>query len=255
MRVQIDFERKLSFDEHMLLYYYDRLQNGNRTNYDDWVLRESLINSFNLDNREESQDRLDALIMECDGEIAELQEEYNDRPWDIEKPVIWGDRVRDEYYIRNLEDSHRFEVYAESIFLKYGLDIGLYYGRAEQYDMGETRAGIEIKCDKRSVETGNYYFEYQERLNTRLDWTDSGILKDDNTRYYFYGVVGDYNIFSRDAIWEYYRRLVLNGERIDGCRNIGSIPRGTSRGFIVSKDAIRNISIDPADVAREILEN
>lgn len=254
MRNRIDFERKLSFNEHMLLYFYDRICNGSTAGYEEWILKESLINAYNDDNRRDSQERLDAALGEFATEIARMQRQYNDRPWEVEKPVIWCDRDRDEYYIRNLTDSHRFEVYAESEFLKYGLDIGLFYGRNEQYEMGETRAGIEIKCDKRSVETGNYYFEYQERLNPSLDWTNSGILKNDNTRYYFYGVIGNYSIFPRSAIWEYYRRLVLDGEQIRGC-SIKEIRRGTSKGFVVPISEIKSKRVYPSAVARALLGN
>ena len=214
MRISIDFERKLSFQEHMLLYFYDRVCNGSNAGYEEWILKESLINAYNADNRRDSQEKLDRALDEFAGGITRMQARYNDRPWEVEKPVIWGDRDRDEYYIRNLVDSHRFEVYAESEFLKYGLDIGLFYGRREQYEMGETRVGIEIKCDKMSVQTGNYYFEYQERLNPGLDWTDSGILKNDNTKYYFYGVIGNYSIFPRSVIRDYYQRLILDREKI-----------------------------------------
>lgn len=254
MRNRIDFERKMSFYEHMLLYYYDRVCNRNFVRYDEWILTESLIVAYNADNRRDSQERLDAALVEFTTEIAGIQRLYNDQPWEVEKPVIWNDRDRDAYYIRNLMDSHRFEVYAESVFLSYGLDIGLFYGRNEQYEMGETRVGIEIKCDKKSVETGNYYFEYQERLNTGLDWTNSGILKNDNTRYYFYGVVGSYSIFPRNVIWDYYRRLVLEGERIRGC-SIKEIRRGTSRGFVVPISQIGDQRVYPSAVVRDLLGN
>ncbi|MBP5282563.1 MAG: hypothetical protein J6Z22_08705 [Lachnospiraceae bacterium] len=190
MKVQIDFERKLTLDEHMYLFYYDQLTHGTTEDYKRWVLKEGLIKAFNEDVRKESEDQLDFFLTEHATEIERLRRTYDERPWDVEKPVVWGDRERDDYYIEKLENSHRFEVYAESVFKKYGLNIGLFYGREEQYRMGETRVGIEVKCDKRSAETGNYYFEYQERLNTSLDWTNSGILKEDNTRYYFYGDVG-----------------------------------------------------------------
>lgn len=252
MREHIDFERKMTFHEHVLLYYYDRLVNGNATDYENWVLTEALINSYNQDERTESQERLDLLIGENVVEIERRQTIYDERPWDVEKPVIWGDRNRDEYYVSKLVNSHRFEVYAESVFRAYGLDIGLFYGREEQYQQGETRVGIEVKCDRRSVETGNYYFEFQERLNTTLDWTNSGILKEDNTRFYFYGDVGHYCIVAKEDIMEYYRRLVVEGETIPGCRVI-TIPRGTSKGFIVPIEKIEEIRRYPRGVAREIL--
>ncbi|MBP5282562.1 MAG: hypothetical protein J6Z22_08700 [Lachnospiraceae bacterium] len=51
---------------------------------------------------------------------------------------------------------------------------------------------------------------------------------------------------------EYYRRLVLEGEEIPGCHLI-TIPRGTSKGFIVPKEKIEEIRRYPKEVAHEIL--
>lgn len=247
---RIDFEKRLSFDEHMRLFFYDRLKNGKNCSYDDWHIKESLISKYN----DETNDTVMADINICIDQNRELVESLKQRAtWDFEKPVIWNDRNRSEYYITNLEDSHRFEVYAESVFKDYGLDIGLFYGKSQQYDLGETKVGIEIKCDKRSEDTGNYYIEYQERLNNYGEWVNSGILKDDNTKYYFYGVVNNYAIFPRNRLMEYYKKIVLQkNPPVPDCR---MVQIGTSKGFLIPKTEADKIRMYPSTVVREIRQS
>ncbi len=245
--LKIDFEKRMSFDEHMRLFFYDRIKNGKQCSYDEWHVREALIEDYNDETDEAMATDINMYI----AENSELVEELRQRAvWDFEKPVIWNDRNRSDYYITNLEDSHRFEVYAEHVFKSYDLDIGLFYGKSQQYNLGETKVGIEIKCDKRSEETGNYYIEYQERLNNYGEWINSGILKDDNTKYYFYGVVNNYAIFPRNMLMEYYEKIVIQNEPpLAACR---MVQIGTSKGFIIPKTEADKIRMYPSSVAREI---
>lgn len=174
---RIDPEKRLSFQELMQLYLYSAIRSGTGKlpEYRSWRLTEGLIRAFNQEERSVLQNRLDALLRQDPGPVAALRRTYEAQPWEVEKPVIWDDRSKSNYYISNLEDSHRFEVYAEWVFRQYGIDIGLFYGRQQQYEVGETRAGIEIKHDKKSQETRNYYFEYMERLTAQGSWVESGL--------------------------------------------------------------------------------
>ncbi len=245
--LKIDFEKRMSFDEHMRLYFYNKIKYGEQCSYDEWHIRESLIADYNA----EIDENIDTEINVYMAENSELVEELRQREvWEFEKPVIWNDRNRSDYYITNLEDSHRFEVYAEQIFKNYGMDIGLFYGKSQQYNLGETKEGIEIKCDKRSEETGNYYIEYQERLNNYGKWVNSGILKDDNTKYYFYGVINNYSIFSRNSLMKYYEKIVIqNNPPVAACR---MVQINTSKGFIIPKDEAKKIRVYPSTVVRKI---
>lgn len=243
---KIDFEKRMSFDEHIRLFFYDRLKNGTQCDYDKWHIRESLISAYN----NETDEGIASAIERCLESNARFVEELRQRDiWEFEKPVIWNDRNKSEYYIANLEDSHKLEVYAEQVFRNYGLDIGLFYGKSQQYNLGETQAGIEIKCDKRSEETGNYYIEYQERLNNYGEWIDSGILKNDNTKYYFYGVVNNYAIFPRNKLMEYYDKIIVENIQLEGCRKVQI---GTSKGFVITKEEAQKIRMFPSTVVRQI---
>ena len=250
---RIDPEKRLSFQELMQLYLYSAIRSGTGKlpEYRSWRLTEGLIRAFNQEERSALQNRLGALLRQDPGPVAALRRTYEAQPWEVEKPVIWDDRSKSNYYISNLEDSHRFEVYAEWVFRQYGIDIGLFYGRQQQYEVGETRAGIEIKHDKKSQETGNYYFEYMERLTAQGSWVVSGLLKKDNTRYYFYGVTGDYLILPKDRLMDYYRRIVLENDPPAGCRKAEAL-RGTSKGFLLPRAEAVKISLPIAQVAQAL---
>lgn len=85
------------------------------------------------------------------------------------------------------------------MFRRHGYDIGLFYGKDQQYHQGETKAGIEIKCDMRLQKTGNVYIEYQERMTNAGEWVDSGILKQDQTKYFLIGTVEEFFILPRET--------------------------------------------------------
>ena len=248
----IDFESKLSFEDYILLYCYDMAMAEKEIPYADWCLKEDLIHRYNREQDQQKLNKVTKTIIQHSGQIETLKEKWETEPWEVEKPVIWGDRVKSEYYIKNLTDSHKLEVYADYIFkTKYDVDIGLYYGKSQQYNKGETKAGIEIKCDKLFLKTGNYYFEYQERIHANSLWVNSGILKEDNTKYYLYRVVGNIKIFSREALKQIYEELVVHNHPVAGCRKVAA-RIGTSKGFVVNKDYVEALEVPMDQVVQEL---
>ena len=240
----IDHERRLSPEEHYCLYTYSRSQPGGKVSYRDFCITEELIGRYNRAPADEKQ-RIWARMCH-DADYPAFLRAFQERPWEFEKPVLWSDRPKTPYFIRQLSDSHAFEVYIAWLFSQRGVDIGLYYGREQQYHRGETAAGIEIKYDKRSEKTGNYYIEYQERMHADGIWVDSGILKQDDTRFYLLGTIEQFVIFERSWLMEYYRRLVCGGERLGDARLVAEKAHGTSKGFILRPEASRcgNIPIE-----------
>lgn len=182
-----------------------------------------------------------------------MLQKFTNTPWVVVKPVIWGDRNRDAYYINNLTDSHRFEVYIDTLFAQNGVDLGLYYGRDEQYNQGENRLGIEIKRDKKSSEgSPNLFIEYQERLNPRSqEWVNSGILRDDNTRFYLIGDIDNFWVFNKEDLVYIYNQLYRGNSYYNGCRLV-KVVRGTSRGYIIPKDYANQIAISFEELLQQI---
>ena len=248
---KIDYNRRLHPEEHYCLYVYYQLYSGFKIPYQDFDISEELIDQYNHAPILEKQ-RIE-MRMYQDSSYADFLKAFRRCPWEYEKPVLWSDRGKTDYFIQQLKESHAFEVYIECQFLKYGIDIGLYYGKEQQYHMGETDAGIEIKYDKRSIETGNYYIEYQERMHSSGYWVNSGILKQDSTRFYLLGTIDRFVIFERNWLLSYYHRLVDNHERLSDAMLVWEKEHGTSKGFIIRPAASRQGNIPITKLIQEYL--
>ncbi len=235
----INCEERLSAEEHFCLYiFYINLYNEN-ISYKNFHIHEELVDEYN--SLTQSQKREIDYKLISDPRYAEFISYFNTTPWVYEKPVIWSDRNHSRYFIEQLELSHSFEVFIDYQFKERGVDIGLYYGRDAQYE-GETKVGIEIKYDAKSLETNNFYIEYKERMWRDGLWVNSGILKDDNTRFYLFGTMRFYAIFERERLMDYYN-ILINGEKVEGARLVSERAHFTSLGFIITPQIWRKINI------------
>ena len=95
--------------------------------------------------------------------------------------------------------------------------LGAYSSRKYQNEHGESASGIEIKHDRMLKKTGNLYIETAEKSNAALlDYTPSGIMRDDNTWLY---LIGDYEqafLFSKKQLKIMYAnkaKWAVNGIR------------------------------------------
>lgn len=250
---KIDCYKMLMGEEYVTLafYYFYKLNYNYIDVFSDEIkLFEGLIEDYNNSLQEKKErERFVSYILNYDSDyVQNCIIQYDREPWKYSKPVIWKDRNKGDYYIRNLTESHRFELYVACIFKNYGFDIGLYYGKDEQY-AGESRAGIEIKYDKESLKTGNIYIEYKERLNSNDVWVKSGILKNDNTTYW---AIGNYNFlfFIEKAILV----DIMNNKYPNIKSRKVSARRGTSQGYIISIADAQTISAPIKTVIRDIQE-
>ena len=244
MKDYIDYSKRLSPKDHYRLYIFSLLRNDADIDYWEWDITEELIDQYN--DSPASVKREIGAILKSNPKLPVFLKAFEERPWEFEKPVLWSDREKTPYYIQQLKESHAFEVYIDWLFRQRGIDIGLYYGKEQQYHMGETAAGIEIKHDKRSAETGNYYIEYQERMRADAPWVNSGILKEDHTRFYLLGTMKGFVIFERKWLMSYYHRLVEKGEKLSDARLVQEKAHNTSKGFILFPEASSagNIPLD-----------
>ncbi len=124
----IDANSKISAQQHMILYIFAKNNDNRDLKYSNLIIDENLINRFNqLISNEEEKNIFKGVIAEYDQDlIAQFILNFNEKPWEYEKPVIWGDRIRSQYYIDNLTLSHRFEVYVERQMQLRGVELGLY---------------------------------------------------------------------------------------------------------------------------------
>lgn len=249
---QIDYARRLSPEEHYCLYLYYS-SNTERVNYQNFKITEELIDHYNHASVFEKQTI--AMKIREDPNYPHFLDLFHKQPWKFEKPVLWADREKTPYFIEQLTASHAFEVYIDYLFKQYGVDIGLYYGKEQQYHKGETAAGIEIKFDKKSMETGNYYIEYQERMHSKSVWVDSCILKRDDTKFYLCGTINKFMIFERAWLMNYYHRLVENRKQLPDARLVYEREKQTSKGFILLPAASRQGNIPIEKLIEEFRTN
>jgi len=91
------------------------------------------------------------------------------------------------------------------IFEQFGYVIDYYKTKREQYEIGESRQGFEIKYDSQIMKYGHLSIEIAEK--SRIDipfWTDSGIFREDNTKWYVQGDDNTAWIFGKVDLIKYY---------------------------------------------------
>ncbi|MBP3039347.1 hypothetical protein J9303_07585 [Bacillaceae bacterium Marseille-Q3522] len=173
------------------------------------------------------------------------------------KVIDWADRNKTENFLKQLKRSEKFEVAVKNFFLdNYSIDIGFFHGK-EQY-MGESKVGIEIKNDRMSEKTGNYAIECYEKLNGfNKQWVKSGILKEDNTEYFFMGYGSNellqYKIFKKATllnVW-YHREQYIKDKKI---REYSENDHGTSKGYLILKNSIEEFE-ESIDIVVSFIRN
>jgi hypothetical protein len=251
----IDVNEKLSVEHHVSLYLFELFNGKSNFKYEeDLIVTEGLIHNFNkFVSNSLQRERFIKFLRSKEDKINKFIENFNKEPWKFAKPIIWNDREKSSYYIKNLTLSHRFEVYIEKILeQKYNIPLGLYYSKEDQYNQGENELGIEIKRDICSWETGNLYIEYEERLNPKGKWVPSGIFKKDNTHYFLIGDIGRYYIIRKKDLLELYEIITKNhGKPYNGIE-LKEARRGTSLGFIIPLETADKISISLDKLAQEL---
>lgn len=222
MRI-INPRERLSPEDYLYLFWFEKISSGAEIDYADFQPTESLIYRYN-----------------------DYVKTWNDRflAYSIhyEKPVDWDvSRKKTPYFKGKLQAGHEFEVWVEQEFAKYGIELGSFLDEEGQYS-GENEFGLEIKHDMKLAKTGNIYIEYQERLRNNLPWTNSGILKEDNTKYWIIGNSAEYYIFLKQDLYRLYWQLTESPISLPGCRFVRELENGTSKGFIINREKAKEIS-------------
>ena len=126
------------------------------------------------------------------------------------------------YYKEKLKEGLHFQDYVIEELYKIGLPLISYSSKEYQNMIGENKAGMEIKYDKRFRDTGNLYIEIAEKSNPQnINFVPSGIYRNDNTWLY---VIGDWEtiyIFSK-------KQLVF----LDQKKKFKEVEIDTSRGYL-----------------------
>ncbi|MEW6016479.1 MAG: hypothetical protein AB1760_00230 [Pseudomonadota bacterium] len=115
---------------------------------------------------------------------------------------------------RSFEDGLEFQDFvADTLCRELGLAISNFSSRRYQYRFGENKQGIEIKLDRRMLETGNVSIEVGEKSRaSNANYVPSGILRNDNSWLYVQGNREMFFIFSKKRLVDLYN---TNRYRVD----------------------------------------
>lgn len=122
-----------------------------------------------------------------------------------------------------LKMGNEYEDYIDRLLKANGVYIGLYQTKEEQYNIGESQKGVEIKYNSRFTELKSVYVEVTECTKDGNKHVLSGILRNDNTRWM---LMGDYKhavMFDKGELAVIY---------LSGCCTVIK-PHNTSTGFVM----------------------
>ncbi|MEZ6033546.1 MAG: hypothetical protein R3C17_10670 [Planctomycetaceae bacterium] len=108
-------------------------------------------------------------------------------------------------YLQNLEIGHIFQDHVMIELIKKGICLQCFASRQNQFKIGESIQGIEVKLDSRCTDTHRLSIEIGEKKATSNIWIPSGILRDDNSLFYVQGNYDIYFFFSKRTLKEYFK--------------------------------------------------
>lgn len=87
------------------------------------------------------------------------------------------------------------------------LELHFYDSQAEQYDLGESQEGMEIKLDAWCSKTGHLSIEVGEKTQAaQAHFTPSGIMRQDNSSWYIQGDLKRCWAFKKAALQEFFKQ-------------------------------------------------
>lgn len=147
---------------------------------------------------------------------------------------------------QDLEEGLQFQDFIIDELFKKGICL-MVYGSKQRQKTAESLNGIEIKFDRKSSSTGNFFIEcfsysYQHfKATGEVKLHESGILKKDNTWLYVIGDFNTYYIIPKKTLLRYYQKYNMNLREAcyyeDGKRIV------TAKGLLIPKNIIEKMDI------------
>lgn len=139
-----------------------------------------------------------------------------------------------DVYEANLVDGDAFAAFVEQQLAVFGLEVGLYRTQHEQYDIGESRMGLEIKFDRQLASTHNVYIEREEKTRaSNRAFVSAGIERGDNTLLYGIGNRQEFYIFGKRTLQRVYE--AFHRGYLPAGRDFALRATATSRGFTLAR--------------------
>jgi hypothetical protein len=141
-------------------------------------------------------------------------------------------------YEDNLIEGDAFAAFVATQLAVFGLEVGLYRTQHEQYDVGESRMGLEIKFDRQLASTHNVYIEREEKTRaSNRAFVPAGIERGDNTLLYGIGNRQEFYIFGKRTLQRVYEAFTRPKfrEYLPPGRDFQLRATPTSRGFTLAR--------------------
>jgi hypothetical protein len=234
------FKNSTHYAEYLQIFCFQRIMvhQQNDVNLDEYAtfeLTDQLIDAFNrwIASGSWKNSEVANWLRKNPEKVFQFREGFHVKYYP--KVSIWSDRKKSEYYKTKLQASFLFENHiAQIIEQRYGIQLGQYLTPEGQYELGENALGIEIKNDTLIEKYGNVYIEYQEKSGAaNADFVNSGILKDDNCRYFLTGTPHCYYIFRKSRLKQvFYDELRKIKIGLPSERGVKFKEIATSKGFV-----------------------
>lgn len=153
---------------------------------------------------------------------------------------------------RRLGIGTAFEQFIVFVFRQMGKEIRI-YKTADQFRIGETECGMEIKFDSYHMKTRRIFFEIEERQKDKDTFIPSGIYRPDNSITY---LIGDYYrvyLFEKKHLQKVHRGewpgipkpevIEINSTQANGKKRL------TGRGFFIT-----HADIDRSNIPHTIIQ-
>lgn len=140
---------------------------------------------------------------------------------------------------RSFQDGLEFQDFVCAALAKHGIILQNFSSKKYQIGVGENLQGFEIKLDQRCTETGRLSIEVAEksRDDESLAWSDSGIMRNDNSWLYIQGNYDSLFVFQKTWLQRFYtERKPKTDEKF-----------GTVRTFYMSTDLARRFAAKVID--------
>ena len=118
---------------------------------------------------------------------------------------------------------------ADARYNSVGSTINFFETQEEQYKIGESEQGIEVKYDRMSAKTGNIYIEIKECRFAGSKLVPSGIYRKDNTVTWIIGNYKSFYIIPKEELVKYH--ISARPKEI-------VIKQATSAGFIIPMSSL-----------------
>lgn len=226
--------------------------------YQNFQLTDQNVKDFNEFVKLKNYDKIKDWHLQNSEEVQEFKENFGK---EYKKKVeIWSDREKNDYFKKQLQKSQEFEDFLEQLFKdKYGIDLEPFVTSEGQYYKGENNKGIEIKNDMMYKKTGNLYFEYAEKSKgENYIFIKSGILKDDNSKYFLIGDYDKFWIFRKKRLVEIYyeeKERIKKNPNLKSSRGIRFVKIPTSKGYIFPIIEAEKETISITQLVKELKES